>query len=245
MSFAFTEIPKDQIRIPGENYFHTITPYFQHMNLLNEQQSEIQGKAVYEIKEMVQMRFSGDRYYSPCFPVDSMYRKVGVNEITFAERWADQYRAFLNNEAQVAEGTPLDELISYGITPSQLSLCRALKIYSIEALYHLEGPNLKSLGIHANDLKPMAKRYMEARANGSKQDQEIARLKAEIEAMKAGNVLPADEHDGLGEVLKNDEYLNVSDAELKDMIAAKAGKRPLGNPSRETLVSMLRDLNAA
>lgn len=243
MSFQFQQLSNDQIRIPGENNFNTITPYFMHLNVLDQVQSEIQKKAVYDIKEVVQLRFAGDRYYSPVVPTDSMYRMVGLNVITYAERWADQYRQFLNNEAQVAEGTPLDNLTSYGITQAQLSLCRALKIYSIEALYHLEGANLKSLGVHANDLKPMAKRYMEDRANGSEQEKKIRELEAKIAEMQAA-VIPAKEptQEDVDDALQAAEFERMTPDQLRDYIETKTQKRPDGRLGRDALLNMAKGM---
>lgn len=245
MSFQFQQLPADQIRIPGENNFNTITPYFKHLNLLDQVESENQQKAVYKIHEVVELRFAGDRYYQPVVPADSMYRKVGLNEITYAERWSEQYRQFLNNEAQVTEGTPLDNLTGYGITPAQLSLCRALKIYSIEALYHLEGANLKSLGSHANDLKPMAKRYMEDRASGSAQERKIAELEAKIAAMEAGVIpdrFPTTEE--VDTAIREADIEKMSEGELRDFLFEKTGSRPDGRYGYDKLVNMARSIPA-
>lgn len=242
MSFQFQQLSNDQIRIPGENQFNTITPYFMHLNVLDQVQSEIQKRPVYDIKEVVQLRFAGDRYYSPVVPIDSMYRMVGLNVITYAERWADQYRQFLNNEAQVAEGTPLDNLMPYGITPAQLSLCRALKIYSIEALYHLEGANLKSLGVHANDLKPMAKRYMADRASGSAMERELAQVKAELAAMKAA--IPAHEptKEDVDSAIEAADFELMTLDQLRDIIEEKTQKRPDGRLGRDALINMAKGM---
>jgi hypothetical protein len=249
--FKFEQIPQDQIRIPGENYAHTAVPYFKYENIMNEVQSQLQGRAVYELKEVVEVRFPANPYYKPVFGVDEMWRKIDNRVITWAERYKDQYQAFLAGASQEAEGTPLEELIPYGITPAQLSLCRALSIYSIEGLYHLEGPGVKRLGIHGNELKPMAKRYMENRSNGSTAQAEINTLKAQLAELLEKNGV---EQQGLGEEVKlstdlqpeepalPDDYELMTDEQLKEAIAEKAGARPRGQPSRETLIRMAREL---
>lgn len=240
MAFAYSQLEQDQIQIPGENLFRQITPFFMHLSLKDDVQSELQGKEVYEMMEVVQLRFAGDRYYSPVLKVDEMYRKVGQKVITYAERWSEQYRQFLQGEAQIAEGTPLDNLSSYGITPAQLSLCRALKIYSIEALYHLEGTNLKSLGTHANDLKPMAKLYMENRQNGNEQAKRIQELEDKIAQMQSGFVVP--------EAVATSEEVDLAlveamtEDELREILKAKTGKYPVGRPSHVTLVQLVKEL---
>lgn len=240
----FEQIPQEQIRIPGENYFHSITPYFRYENIMNEVQSQIQGRPVYEMKEVVELRFAANPNYKPVFGVDEMYRRVDNRVITYAERFADQYQAFLAGAPQEAEGTPLEELTPFGITPAQLSICRALSIYSIEALHHLEGPAIKKLGYHANALKPMARKYMEARSDGSASQAEINELRRQIAELRgeapASNVVQEDEP------VLPDGYEGMSEDQLKEAIAAlNEGKKPRGNPSRETLVSMLKGLEAA
>jgi hypothetical protein len=241
----FQQLASDQIKIPGETYWGQIVPYFMHLNLLDELKSEEEGRAVYKMHEVVQLRFPGDRYYSPVVPTDSMYRKVGNQVITYAERWADQYRQFLANEAQVAEGTPLDNLVPYGITPAQLSLCRALKIYTIEALHHLEGANKKSLGHHSNELKPMAARYMADRSNGKEQSDEIAKLKAEIEALKAvipATIPPEPEVQAVIQQADDEFYASKTEDELREILKSKTGKYPVGRPAHATLVQLVKDL---
>jgi hypothetical protein len=139
-------------------------------------------------------------------------------------------------------------LQDYGITPAQLSICRALKIYSIEALHAIDGPNVKALGMSANALKQMARRYVEDHAKRSIEstNSEVDKLKAELERLKA--LIPAqetspEEIDAL--VAEADELFEAMTAdELKDFIASKAGARPRGNPNHETLVSMARELAA-
>lgn len=240
----------ESVRLPFETAAnHTITAFFKHASLLNVAQSETQGKAVYEIHEVVELRFAGDRNYAPVLPADSMWRKNGNQVITYAERFSEQYRAFLMGDDQRAGGTALEMLQDYGITPAQLSICRALKIYSIEALHALDGPNIKALGMSANSLKAMAKRYVEDHAKRAIETQSasLEAMQAEINRLKT--LIPAEqmapeEIDAL--VAESDELFEAMTAdELKDFIAGKTGEgRPRGNPSHETLVSMAKELAA-
>lgn len=240
----------ESVRLPFETTAsHTITAFFKHASLLNVAQSETQGKAIYDLHEVVELRFAGDRNYSPVLPADSMWRKNGNQVITYAERFSEQYRAFLMGDDQKAGGTALEMLQDYGITPAQLSICRALKIYSIEALHALDGPNIKALGMSANALKAMAKRYVEDHTKRSIESTngEVEKLRAELERLKAiipAQETPPQEIDAL--VAEADELFEAMTAdELKDFIAAKTGEgRPRGNPSHETLVSMARELAA-
>lgn len=237
----------DSVRLDFEAQSHAITPYFKHMSVLSVPDSEKAGYPVYEIKEMVELRFAGDRNYAPCFEVTEMWRRVGDRVVTYAERFAEQYRAFVMGENQVAGGTALEMLKPYGMTPQQISLCNALKIYSIEALLEMRNPN--ALGLATNAIMAMAKRWKEDhdRRTQTETAENIEALKAELERLRAK--LPAEtpapeEVDAIVQA-SDDEYAALTDSDLKERIAAKSGARPRGNPSRETLVSTLRELEGA
>lgn len=235
------------LRLPHEALAHNITPFFKHMSLLNVAQSEMQGKPVYDLKEVVELRFAGDRNYAPIFPADAMSKKIGNRVVTFAERWGEQYRAFIMGDDQKSAGTALEMLIDYGITPAQLSICRALKIYSIEALHSLEGPNLKNLGMNANELKKMARRFMEDRDKRPITSDDIGGLRAEIERLKA--LIPAQQTapEEIDKLVKDadSDFQSWEDELLKEFIAEKTGSKPRGNPSHATLVSMAEELSKA
>lgn len=225
--------------VAGDPRNATMTPYFLYENVFNEAKSKIAGKAVYELKELVEIRFASNPQYRPKFNVDDMASMDDHGRIiTWAEKFAPQYQDFLAGSAQQAEGTPLEELLSYGMSQAQLSICRALNIYSVEALHHLEGPALKRLGQTGNDLKPMAKRYMDARKDGSQQQRQINELQRQLAELRGsvGNPEEASEEEA------EDPFEALSDSEIKDFIKEKTGNRPQGNPSRASLISIARDL---
>lgn len=231
--------------VPIDTREITITPLFRYDSIEDVAASEREGVLVKKMRQVVEVRFAGSKNYAPVFPVDAMWKRENGVVVTYAERWADQYRQFLAGANQEAAGTPLEMLKGYGMSEANLSLCRALRIYSIEALYHLEGDNLRTLGMASNALKDMARAYMADRAKGSDSAAEIDQLRAELAALKA-TIIPAQEPSPAEvETLieaSDAEFANLSDDDLKEMIAAKTGTgRPRGNPSRATLISMARD----
>lgn len=212
----------------------SVTPIFKYVELENVPQSEIAGHEVRRSMEVVEVHTAGSRNAIPVFPVDAQYRRDGNRIITYAERWPDQYRAFKEGGPQDALGTPLEMLRQHGIKPEHISLCRSLRIYSVEALDNLSHDGTKALGIHANTLRDAARAFMAGRDGFAKAQEEIASLKAQIEALKGGAV--------------NDQatdYADLTDEQIKERIAEKVGRKPAGNPSRETLVASLRELEAA
>ena len=236
------------LSVPIDTTDLAVTPLFKYISHEDVHESERQGHAVMKTFVGVEVRIGGSKLYSPVFPADAQWMRDGHRIITYAERWPDQYKAFMEGNQQMASGTPLENLSSQGITPSQLSLCRALKIYSIEGLASLEGQNLRSLGMHANVLKKMATDYLNSRSSGASVA-EIDAMKAEIAALKAMIAIPEKEATPkeIDEALRNAvlDFEAMADDDLKEWIAHKSGAgKPRGNPSHETLVSMAKELAA-
>lgn len=222
----------------------SVTPFFRYESIEDINKSEQAGHLVKKMIQVVEVRFAGSKNYSPVFPVDAMWKRENGKVVTYAERWQQQYRDFLAGADQEAAGTPLEMLKSYGISDANLSLCRALRIYSIEALHHLEGDNLKTLGMVGNSLKEMARAYLAARDGGRAEANELDNLRAELAALKATMIPPTEPTPA-----QVDQAIAASDAEfegmdsqaLKALIREKTGQTPMGNPSRETLIGMARD----
>ena len=222
----------------------TVTPRFRHITVENVPQSELAGRAIMETKEVVEVRFAGQKNYSPVMPIDGFWKREGHKVLTYAERWPDQYRAFLAGDDQIANGTPLEVLKPFGITPSELSLCRALKIHSIEALNSIEGDAVRNLGMAGNHLREMARKYA-ASLPGAGQLDEIAALRAELAALKARNTIPATETPpAVIDTLAAEAGEDARKQALKAEIAAATGITPRGNPSVETLERLLAEAKA-
>lgn len=220
-----------------------VTPFFKVIEVENVPKSERAGYPVLEQKEVVEVHFAGTRNFVPVFPTKAAHRRKGHQIITYAEHWADQYRAFKEGNPQEASGTPLEMLKKYGVTSEQISICRALRIYSIEALHGVEGQQAKSLQMHQNKLKDAARQYMAERSNAYESQSEIEALKAEIARMKAegaGKVEPAKSPEEIESI-----FPELTDAQLKEEIEKLSGAKPRGNPSRNTLENSLKELQDA
>lgn len=223
----------------------TVTPIFKIVNLENIPKSEEAGHAVMEMRELVEVRFAGSNNYSPVFPSDAFHKREGNRVITYAERWPDQYLAFKQGNPQEAAGTPLEMLRPYGITPEQLSLCRALKIYSIEALHHLEGVGLKNLGMMGNALKDCTRRYMADRSKSSNALDEIEELKRQIAELQSKSTsVPEKEAspEEIADAVMTADLAAMGDQDLRDMIERVTGSKPDGRLSHASLVNLAKGL---
>lgn len=228
----------------------TITPVFKMIEIENIPKSETAGHAVYDIMEVVEVRFAGSKNYAPVFPAHEMSSREGNQVISYAERWSEQYRAFKEGNPQEANGTPLEMLRGFGISPEQISLCRALKIYSIEALHHLEGDRLKSLSMNQNALKAAARSFMADRASKNSSFDEVEALKARIAELEGRSTVVPEVTPTEAEVdaivkAADDACEGFSDDDLRDEIERIAKARPDDSADRPALVSMLRELEAA
>lgn len=225
----------------------SVTPFFKMVSVENVPQSKAKGYPVRVEREMVEVRVAGNKHYSPLFRADDFWKRDGDRVITYAERWPEQYRSFKEGVGQEADGTPLELLTPHGITAQQISLCRALKIYSIESLHALEGQQVKTLGMNGNKLKEAAGAFMATRNNGIDAAKELAELRARIAELEgASTSVPAEEaspEEIDAEIEAADaEFAGMSDADLKDEIGKLAGSKPRGTPSRDTLENSLREL---
>lgn len=235
--------------VPIDTREITITPVFKYITVEDVPASERAGHYVPKTLEVVEVRFAGSKLYSPVFPTDAFWKRDGHRVVTYAERWADQYKQFLEGRPQEASGTPLEMLKAYGISDSQLSLCRALKVYSIESLHHLEGQNLKNLGMAGNDLKRMADAYMADRQKGGDLASKVAELEAQIAALKAEKPLPSNDPKPAeieAAIAASDaDFADMDDAALKAFIKNKTGQAPRGTPSHDWLVNTAKELAVA
>lgn len=218
-----------------------VTPFFRIMEIENIPKSETAGYAVMETHEMVEIRKAGDRHNILIAPADGFWKREAGVVYTYMDRWPEQYRQFKEGNPQEAQGTPLEVLKRFGVTDEQVSLCRVMRIYSIEALHALEGQGLKNLGTHQNKLKQAAAMHMADRQSVIGAMDEVAALRAEIAALKASGAMAVPEV----EPSLSDE---LSDDALRDEIENLTGVRPhhkTGRPNLEMALEQARKDQAA
>lgn len=240
-----SELSYARIDQPMTNY--AVTPFFRYETVEDVEASRREKRAVMKTIELCEMRIAGEKNYVPTVPAESIWKNENGQPITYAERFSEQYRQFKLGATQSGEGTPLQQLRPFGISDAQISLCRALRIYSIEAVHSLEGAPLKALGVSGNELKRMANAWMAEQARGGQVVSELDALRREIAELKAEKA--ADQV--MAEVALDEvqEAVTISSARddwtedrLKAYIKERTGSAPRGNPSRETLLRMAEEV---
>lgn len=214
-----------------------VTPVFKYIDVENVPQSEQKGYEVRQSLEVVEIHTAGSRNALPIFRATDVWKREGNRSITYAERWPEQYQAFKNGASQKASGTPLEVLRKYGVSPELQSICRANKIYSVEALHGLSADGIRNLGIHANKLRDAARQHMTEAQGASSIIAEMEALRARIAELESAQPAPDEPP-----VVEAPEIAALADEDIKVEIKRLTGSRPVGNPSRATLESLLREL---
>lgn len=214
-----------------------VVPFFKTVAQQDMTASKKAGRPIFKDVEVVEVRIAGDRNFAPVFPAHAMWRRVNGEEVTYAQRFADAYERFAAGKEQVADGTPLSELPF--LTEAKRAELRALKVYTAEALASLDGKNLTNLGGQGREMKNQAIAYLEkstGTAGATALAAEVEALRAELAAVRAGEVEPAPVEPAPADDEKE---------ALKARIADLTGSRPRGNPSVETLREMLEEMKVA
>lgn len=146
----------------------------------NKKKSLEAGRPIFEDKPYIKIVVPGDKtkqWYRPVRMVSN-----GI-EPPDTQRWPNQWNAFINQQKQVMEGTPLTEWPS--ITRSEAESLKALNIHTVEQLAALSDHALTAMGMR--QFRDKAKAYLEKSKDGvsaGKWAAEKENLQAQIEALQ-------------------------------------------------------------
>lgn len=207
----------------------TARPRFYMQAVENKAKSELEGRPVFDEREMVEIRIPGDRLATHVNYVLDEHK----------QRWPDHYAAFKRGEARAASGTPLEHWPI--MTTGRVASLKALGVLSVEELSNLPDNMLGSLGMGARELREQARAYLAAAHDGAAASRAAAenadlraqmlRMQQQMEALlnAAGtSVEVADVSDRAIE--------DLSDDELKAFIKRETGEGVRGTPTRQTLL---------
>ena len=220
----------------------------------NPARSREEGRPIFEDVEMVKIQIVGDpknTLISPAHYASKRHPETG-EPWTYAEQYPEHYRYFKDNaDQQGAAGTPLTEVP--WLTAAQRAELKALKIYTVDGLAGLDGTALQRLGMGGRELKNKAVAWLDhakGHAAESRMAEELAARDREIEALKeqmamlaagkapaAPEPAPAPTEEGV--------WADYDDEAIKAWIGDNAGRRPSGQPRRETLIAQANEILAA
>lgn len=141
------------------------------------------GRDIYKDEEYVWIRFPGDRTKEIRRPVDYEGRNGYPPD---PERWPKAWAAFKNSQAQVQEGTPLEQFPP--LSASTVLNFKALNIHTVEQLAAVPDSVLHNLGTGGRELRQKAQDWLKAAQDAAVITQlreELASRDADIAALKA------------------------------------------------------------
>ncbi len=215
---------------------------FKNHAVPNEAKTLQEGRPIFDDIEVVEIRSPGSRDVK-VFPATSFshwqsnpYSGEQI-KVTYAERFAHQYRQFKALAAQTKSGTPLTH--APFMSEGKRAEMRAQNIYTVEALAAIDGAELKNLGSGGRELKNAAMAYMaEAKANAPS-----LQLQNELEQLRARNAIL--EEDAAAkkarEAAAENEFEGMELDELRQFIATNSGQAPHGSLNRKTLIRMANE----
>jgi hypothetical protein len=217
-----------------------IVPRFFIHTVQDAKKSKEEGRPIFKDIECVEIRMAANKQTVAVFPAHEFWAWGEIDgirqKVTYAMRFADQYKRFKASEAQVMTGTPLEELPF--LTQAKRSELKALSIYTAEALATLDGQPLKQLGMGGRALKEQAQAYLDRSTDSAT----VTRLAAEVAMLKdalaaSQQVVPPTSS------RVATPFDDMDEESLKEWIKDASGSRPRGNPSIETLRRMANEIN--
>jgi hypothetical protein len=210
----------------------------------NPAKSLKEGRPIFDDVELCEIRQPGSRDVK-IFPAHAFCPEKkrdlysgGERSITYAERFAHQYKQFAAQTAQTRTGTPL-EFVPF-LTAARRAELRGLNIYTAEALAHIDGQELKNLGPGGRELKNQAEAYIEQARHGAP----ALEAAAELEALRARNRVLEDDNAALKSAPKEslkESFDDMSVEQLREYITERTGHAPHGALSQKVLKRMAED----
>ena len=218
----------------------SIVATFRTMPIKNDARSAAEGRPIYDDVEVCEPRVPGSRNWTP-HPATEFCGWVidpqtgEQRQITYAERFAHQYRQFKAEQQQTKSGTPLDHCPF--LTEGQRAELRAQNIYTAEQLAAIDGQELKNLGQGGREKKNRAQEYLAE----SKSNAPNTQLAAELEAVRARNAVLEEDIEALKKSGGEGPFRDMTEEQIREFITTHAGSAPVGNLNRKTLVRMAMD----
>jgi hypothetical protein len=226
----------------------SIVAIFKELAVKDEAASIAANRPVYTDTEIVELHYPGSKNWS-AHPATSFSHWAtdpvtgDQARVTYAERFRRQYQQFKSHAAQTKTGTPLN--YAPFLTEARRAELRAQNIYTVEALAHIDGQELKNLGQGGRDMKNAAMEYLAETQKGAVNSQ----VQAELEALRAVNATMAEDLAALkaqsqpndADKVNGDEFDGMDLAQLREYITSNTGQAPIGALNTKTLRRMARD----
>ena len=225
-----------QARDPDTNLVATFRMHAQK----NEAKTAAEGRLICDDIEVVDVRVPGSRNWQsfPALSISHWAVDPVTGEqvkVTYAERFAHQYRQFKAAQQQTKSGTPLDQVPF--LTEGKRAELRAQNIYTVEQLAAIDGQELKNLGPGGREQKNRAAEFIAESKSGAPSTQ----LVAELEAMRARMAVLEEDNEALKKSGGEGPFRDMTEEQIREYITTNTGHAPTGTLNRKTLVRMAMD----
>jgi hypothetical protein len=215
----------------------------------NPSKTAAAGRPMFDDREVCEIRTPGSRDIK-FFPAHAQADWVTdpltgeQTRRTYAEKFSRQYLQFKAKVAQTRTGTPL-ALASFLTAGKRLEL-QALSIYTVEALAHIDGQELKNLGFGGRELKLKAEQYIEDAKGGVEARQALQKveaLEAKLQALQADN--DKLRVNGTARAVVDELFVEMTPEQLRAYVEAQTGHAPHGSLPRNVLEGMAMSVRAS
>jgi hypothetical protein len=238
-AFLFKASTTEMILMARQDPDEALVALFKNLAVPNDGKTLQAGRPIFDDIEVCEIRSPGSRDVK-VFPATAFSHWQNnpytgeQTKVTYAERFAHQYRQFKAHDTQTKSGTPLDyaPFMSVG----KCAEMRAQNIYTVEALAAIDGQELKNLGAGGRELKNAAAAYMAETKSAAPNLQ----LQNELEQLRARNAILEEDLSAkkAREAQINGEFEAMDLDQLREFIATNTGHPPHGSLNRKTLVRM-------
>jgi ribosomal protein L12E/L44/L45/RPP1/RPP2 len=200
----------------------------------NPRKSAEAGRPIYDNKEYVHIRFPADgkrELHAPAHEVH--FVSHAKQQMTYAERFPEVYKAFKDADEDFVHGTPISELPT--LTEARRAELRAQKIRTVEQLAGLPDSTLRRMGMGAREMQEQAKAFLDA-AKGTAETVELKRRISELEKMLSATAAPPPEKQA-------DQFDGMTDDDLRNVLT-DAGVEVDGRWGRKRLAEEINKLAA-
>lgn len=192
----------------------------------NHKKTKEQGRPIFDQVEMVSIQAPGNRKTEHVANAHSMHYDSNVGkQHTYAERFAEAYRAFKDEVEDHVAGTPITE--ASFLDTAQKAEMRAAKIYTIEQLAGMADRNVRNMGMGFRTYVDQAKAYLDTALGTTALASEMDELRRQIAELKAGKE-PVVEPSGA-------DFSSYTDDDFRNMLT-EAGITVDGRWGRERLI---------
>lgn len=201
----------------------------------NPRRTKEEGRPIFDEIEMVSIAYPGNKTTQMTAPALKVHYNANIKaQQTYAERFPEQYRQFKDGIAEQVSGTPIHVL---GLSTAENAELAASKIKTVEQLANMPDANIRKMGPSFRSRVDHAKAYLETATGATAMRDEMAALRAELEALRAQNPAPAP-------APEVDPFAGMEDEDLRNMLT-DAGVDVDGRWGRKRMLDELAKLREA